>query len=130
MKWMLRFYSLYFSIISLSVFNLNMNLLLTGYQQKKSCQNYDKWSIENLKKTRPIVPKKETQMSKLANKTSVRVAIDGDYAYWVDNNVVFKAIIDDFGGIEVKNAKIIDVFSLSEKETEQLFKILDTISSI
>jgi hypothetical protein len=130
MKWMLRFYSLYFSIISLSVFNLNMNLLLTGYQQKKSCQNYDKWSIENLKKTRPIVPKKETQMSKLANKTSVRVAIDGDYAYWVDNNVVFKAIIDDFGGIEVKNAKIIDVFSLSEKEAEQLFKILDTISSI
>lgn len=67
-------------------------------------------------------------MQKVIKNTNVSVAIVNDYAYWVKNNNIYKSKVLDDGVIDVDNASKIDVFSLNEKETKNLLKIIDSIS--
>lgn len=72
--------------------------------------------------------KRLTQMQRVLKDSNVSVAIVNDYAYWVKNNSIYKSKVSDDGFIDVDNALEIDVFSLNEKETKNLLKILDRIS--
>lgn len=72
--------------------------------------------------------KKQTQMQKLIRNSMVRIAIVEDVAYWVKDNQVFKSNFDEDGHLNLTGASAIDVFSLSEKETKKLLKIIDSLS--
>ena len=72
---------------------------------------------------------RESQMQKQVKKGIVKVAIYKNTAYWVLNNVIYRAEIDEYGNIKHENAEEIDVFKLSEKEVNNLLTILDSISS-
>lgn len=72
--------------------------------------------------------KRLTQMQKTLKNSNVSVAIVNDYAYWVKNNSIYKSKVSDDGFIDVDNALEIDVFSLNERETKNLLKIIDSIS--
>lgn len=66
-------------------------------------------------------------MQKLLEVDSVSVAVVNNKAYWVVDNTFYTAAIDKIGEIDTDNAKVIDVFSLSEPEMKNLLKILDSI---
>jgi hypothetical protein len=70
----------------------------------------------------------KSQMEKLLNKSTVKVAIVDDKAYWVSNNQFYMANIDDAGRIDGENAEKVDVFSLPYKKVQSLLQILDSIS--
>jgi len=67
-------------------------------------------------------------MEQIFDKNSISVAIVENKAYWVHENIFYCANINNFGKIDTDNAKPIDVFSLSKKETKQLLTILDSLS--
>jgi hypothetical protein len=71
---------------------------------------------------------KKTQMRKAIEKVIIKVAIYDNNAYWVVNNTIYKASIDDHGNIDDTDAITIDVFDLSEKEVDNLLAIIDSIS--
>ena len=71
---------------------------------------------------------KKTQMQKAIEKIVIKVAIYDNNAYWVVNNTVYKASIDDDGKIDDTEAITINVFDLSEKEVDNLLAIIDSIS--
>jgi len=71
---------------------------------------------------------KKTQMQKAIEKIVIKVAIYDNNAYWVVNNTVYKASIDDDGQIDDTEAITINVFDLSEKEVDNLLAIIDSIS--
>lgn len=81
--------------------------------------------LNNLQEQKKV--KKQSQMQKLVNSQTINVAIVNNDAYWVHDNIFYVTTIDDEGRIEIENAKPIDVFSLSEKETTSLLKILDSL---
>jgi hypothetical protein len=71
---------------------------------------------------------KKTQMQKAIEKIIIRVAIYENNAYWVVNNTVYKATVDDHGQIDDTDAITVNVFDLSEKEVDNLLAIIDSIS--
>lgn len=71
---------------------------------------------------------KKSQMQKAIEKVIIKVAIYDNNAYWVVNNTIYKASIDDYGNIDDTEAATIDVFDLSEKEVNNLLAIIDSIS--
>lgn len=80
-------------------------------------------------KTKAISDPYQTQMEKLLKKSIVKVAIYRNKAYWVLNNVIYKAEIDEDGNILNEMAEEVDVFQLSEKEVNNLLAIIDSISN-
>ena len=72
--------------------------------------------------------KRLTQMQRVIKDSNVSVAIVNDYAYWVKNNTIYRSKVTNDGFIDVDNASEIDVFSLNDKETKNLLKIIDSIS--
>lgn len=58
----------------------------------------------------------------------IEVAIFNNNAYWVKNNHMYMAKINEYGDIDIKTTKEIDVFSLNKKELEALIKIVDTLN--
>ncbi len=119
MKKILKFYNLCFSIIVQNAPNLSMNFFSTNLKQRQDLKNLS----TSLKKR----TKERSQMYKLLNKNSINVAIVNKNAYWVHNNTFYVAKVDEFGEVDTDNAKQIDVFSLSNRETKNLLKILDSL---
>ena len=75
----------------------------------------------------PAINEYETQTEKHLAKIRTNFAIVNDKAYWVNNNKVYETMMRSDGTIDIKNAKIVDVFSLSEKEMKSLLKIIDSL---
>jgi hypothetical protein len=96
-----------------------MNFFSTNLKQRQDLKNLS----TSLKKR----TKERSQMYKLLNKNSINVAIVNKNAYWVHNNTFYVAKVDEFGEVDTDNAKQIDVFSLSNRETKNLLKILDSL---
>ena len=71
---------------------------------------------------------KKTQMQKAIEKTIIRVAVYNNNAYWVVDNAIYRASIDDNGDIDDSRATPINVFDLSEREVDNLLAIIDSIS--
>lgn len=70
----------------------------------------------------------ESQMQKILKKDIIKVAIYRNKAYWVLNNVIYKAEIDEDGNIMNDKAEEVDVFKLSEREVNNLLVILDSMN--
>lgn len=73
---------------------------------------------------RPVL----SQMEQLIEKSTIKVVIENNRAYWVHDNSIYEAKVTEDGRIDAENAEKIDVFSLSKKETDRLMSILDSIS--
>lgn len=71
----------------------------------------------------------KSQMEKVLENSIVKVAIYKNTAYWVLNNVLYRARIDKDGNIMDHEAEQIDVFQLSDKEVDNLLVILDSMKS-
>jgi len=69
---------------------------------------------------------KKTQMDKMLEKNSVNVMVVDDQAYWVLNNVFYKAKFVD-GNLNPETAEPIDTSALSKSEIEKMFYILDSL---
>jgi hypothetical protein len=69
---------------------------------------------------------KKTQMDKMLEKNSVSVMVVDDQAYWVLNNVFYTAQFDD-GNFNPEEAEPVDTSSLSKKDVEKMFFILDNL---
>lgn len=69
-----------------------------------------------------------SQVEKLFESVSTRIAIVNNKAYWIKDNSVYKSDLDEEGKIDMDTASVIDVFSLSEKEATNLLKIIDNLS--
>jgi hypothetical protein len=104
-----------------------MNFCPTSYWQKNKSVSFNQRMNH-----RNHGPKNSqgSQMQKLMDKDTIRVVVHEDSAYWVHENAIYKAEISMDGRINVADAFKIDVFSLSNKETEKLLSILDSISEI
>ena len=72
---------------------------------------------------------RKSQLCKILDEGTVRVAIQDNSAYWVIDNILYTANIDQDGRILNENAERVNVFDLSEKEVDNLLSIIDTISS-
>lgn len=72
--------------------------------------------------------KKMSQIEQFIESLSVRIAIVNNQAYWIQDNQVYKSGLDENGRVDIDNATPIDVFSLNEKETKNLLKIIDNLS--
>jgi len=104
-----------------------MNFYPTKYWQKNKSVYFNQKLKQ--KSHRPN-NSKGSQIQKLMDKDTTRVVVHENSAYWVYENAVYKAEISIDGRINVADASKIDVFSLSNKETEKLLSILDSISEI
>jgi len=67
-----------------------------------------------------------SQLDKIRKKNVVKVAIIGDKAYWVHNNIFYQSDVIN-GYIDNEAAVPIDAHSLSKKELDKLLKVLDNI---
>jgi hypothetical protein len=72
---------------------------------------------------------RKSQLCKILDEGTVRVAIQDNSAYWVIDNILYRANIGEDGRILNENAERVDVFDLSEKEVNNLLSIIDSISS-
>lgn len=74
-----------------------------------------------------MVPEKNlTQLEKIREKNTIRVAVVGKKAYWVHENTFYESDIIN-GHIDNSAARPIDAHKLSSKELNNLLNILDNI---
>lgn len=107
----------------LSIYLVSLNLIsISSLVVFKEIQRISGKYTEN-------VSKRKTQIERQLQKNIVKVAIYRNTAYWVLNNVIYKAEIDEYGNINHENAEEIDVFNLSEREVNNLLTILDSMNS-
>jgi hypothetical protein len=67
-------------------------------------------------------------MEKILERSTVKVVIVKNQAYWVYENNIYVADVDDYGRVDGQNAKKIDVFGLPQKKVNELLEIIDSIS--
>lgn len=70
---------------------------------------------------------KQTQLEKMRKSKTTTVAIVGDKAYWVHENIFYESGVIN-GHVDKDNAKPVDAHKLSTKQFEKLLSILDNIS--
>jgi hypothetical protein len=63
----------------------------------------------------------------MRSKNTVKIAIIGNKAYWVHDNVFYETDIID-GEMDRSSSKPIDASSLSTKQVRMLMDVLDSIS--
>jgi len=76
------------------------------------------------------IPRKnqmETQSQKIRKNNTVTIAIVGEKAYWVHQNIFYETDVVD-GEIDRDSARPIDAHNLSRKQFNELLEILDSIS--
>ena len=85
--------------------------------------------LNQIKSSRPPEEYIEkSQMEKVLDSSTIKVAIYRNTAYWVVNNIIYRARVDIDGRVLDHEAEQIDVFKLSDKEVENLLLILDSIN--
>ena len=86
-------------------------------------------TVDEMLKVPPSLAIKDDldQTSKHLKNLKTNFAIVKDKAYWIKNNTVYESMLRKDGSIDIKNAKTIDVFSMSEKEMNSLLRIIDSL---
>lgn len=107
-------------IIAINLFSINLFVLIISFVEKKRGEDF---SVS----FKPIP--RQSQLSKILDEGTIKVAIQDDRAYWVIDNILYKCDISKDGKINNENAERVDVFDLSEKEVNNLMSIIDSINS-
>lgn len=71
--------------------------------------------------------KQQSQLDKIRQKNTIKVAITNNKAYWVHDNIFYESDVVD-GCIDNEKTKPIDAHKLTKKELNELLIILDGIS--
>jgi hypothetical protein len=131
-------YKLWLSIIATNVSNLSLIMFNTRLRLNALLRTYndqlEKIVNPRLKSDMGVynIPamigqgKEGSQLDKIRKKNVVKVAIIGDKAYWVHNNIFYQSDVIN-GYIDNEAAVPIDAHSLSKKELDKLLKVLDNI---
>jgi hypothetical protein len=69
----------------------------------------------------------KSELGKNSDKGKSKVTVFGNSVYWKINGQLFSSQINEHGDVDIENAEKVDVFSLSEVEMKNLFKILDNL---
>jgi len=120
-----KLYRLWLSIIVTNVINLSMIFLSIKSTLRKSLNQ----SIQ-IRQGLTRIPRKnqmETQSQKIRKNNTVTIAIVGEKAYWVHQNIFYETDVVD-GEIDRDSARPIDAHNLSRKQFNELLEILDSIS--
>jgi GTP-binding protein EngB required for normal cell division len=123
-------YKLCLIITGTSAVNLSMNTYFIRQLLKKEFQKFSQLqTVDEMMKIpqSPAINQYDGQLQEYLSKIRTNFAIVNDKAYWVKNNNVYESVVRSDGTIDIKNAKAIDVFSLSEKEMKSLLKIIDSL---
>lgn len=83
-----------------------------------------------LKTPKIVSENKESQMQKLEKENNISVAIVDNFAYWAQDNVLFKANLDENGVIDFETKTPVDVMSMSKKELNSIVNIVDSINNL
>jgi hypothetical protein len=133
-----KLYKLWLSIIATNVCNLSLIMFNTKLRLNALLKTYteelEKAMNPRMKNDMGIydIPamigqgKEGSQLDKIRKKNVVKVAIIGDKAYWVHNNIFYQSDVIN-GYIDNEAAVPIDAHSLSKKELDKLLKVLDNI---
>jgi hypothetical protein len=117
------------SLLSLCIIGLNYLPAMVRFSALKIKENNDKEISDMFKDIEHIKDPYKTQMQKAIDKIMIRVAVYDDNAYWISNNVLYRASVDSNGDIHNEEASEVDVFSMSDKEVKKLLNIIDSISN-
>ena len=107
-------------IIAINLFSINLFVLIISFIEKKRGEDFSV-SFKSIPR--------QSQLSKILDEGTIKVAIQDDRAYWVIDNILYKCDISKDGKINNENAERVDVFDLSEKEVNNLMSIIDSINS-
>ena len=107
-------------LIAINLFSINLFVLTFSFIENKKGEEF-------LVSFQPAI--RQSQLSKILDEGTVKVAIQDDSAYWVIDNILYKCDIGKDGKIHNENAERVDVFDLSEKEVNNLMSIIDSINS-
>lgn len=69
----------------------------------------------------------DSQLEQFRKRNTIKVAIIGEKAYWVHNNIFYETVVVD-GEIDNGNAKPIDTTNMSTRQVRLLMDVLDRIS--
>lgn len=126
MKLILIFYRLWLSITVTNAINLSMILFSTKYNHKEPLMNSPQETMSN--DVNQDGQKRLTQLEKIIQKNTVKVAIVGDKAYWVQENTFYESSVVN-GSIDPETTRAVDAHKLSKKQLSNLLEILDEISN-
>ena len=107
-------------LIAINLFSINLFVLIISFIEKKKEEDFT-ISFKSIQR--------QSQLSKILDEGTVKVAIQDDSAYWVVDNILYKCNISKNGKILNENAEKVNVFDLSEKEVNNLMSIIDSINS-
>ena len=107
-------------LIAINFFAINLFVIITSLIENNKEEDFS-ISFKGFSR--------KSQLCRILDEGTVRVAIQDNSAYWVIDNILYKANIGEDGRILNENAERVDVFDLSEKEVSNLLSIIDTISS-
>lgn len=72
------------------------------------------------------IKKRISQSSKYDEKTNIRVIIVGGTAYWVKENVFYKAnVMND--GVDAETTEVVDTIGMSKVELDKMLFIMDRL---
>ena len=107
-------------LIAINFFAVNLFVIINSFIQENKEEDFSV-SFKGFSR--------KSQMRKVLDESTVRVAIQDNSAYWVIDNILYTANVSKDGRILNENAERVNVFDLSEKEVNNLLSIIDTISS-
>jgi hypothetical protein len=120
MKKISPFMTLSGCLVAVNLFAVNLFVLIESFYKSNQVEVFFTKSFPNVRKS---------QLTKVLDEETVRVAIQDNSAYWVVDNILYKCNINEEGRIDNENAERVDVFNLSEKEVSNLISIIDSINS-
>jgi hypothetical protein len=119
-------------IIGTTPFNISINFYYLKTLKVKKSQDFNQLkNIDQILKTPQKFIEKEKHMPNNDEDNdydNINVAVVNKKAYWVKNNTIYTALINEEGDVDISNAKKIDVFSLDQNEVNNLLKIIDKIN--
>lgn len=69
-----------------------------------------------------------TQATKYEHKDARNIALYEDLAYWIEDNVFYKAGFDEDGRVDIKNKQIVDTINADGVELKLLTHIVEKLT--
>ena len=131
METMKKLYKAFLIITAISAVNLSMIFFYTKQFQRARSKNFNQsLIIDQILATPQIISnKKDSQMKRLEKNQNISVAVVDGFAYWAENNVLYRSELKDNDEINLEVVEVVDVMSMSEKEINKITKIVDSINN-
>lgn len=116
------------SLSVMSKSSLNFVNMIYSFLSIDPPENLLTSDVDDILNAPKLVRSQETQLQKIRNKNTIRVAIVNDKAYFVHENTFYTAKMVN-GEVDRSSASPINAFDMSKKEMKLLLSILDNMNS-